>query len=128
MIVGDGPSRKSLSKKYPDAVFAGKKVGKELADHYRSADIFVFPSKTDTFGIVLIEALACGLPVAAYPVIGPRDIITEPFMGVLDNDLSTAAQKALENGTAEERLAHIKEHYTWDKAAHQFLNAFEAKA
>lgn len=126
VIVGDGPSRKSLSKKYADAVFVGKKVGTELADHYRSADVFVFPSKTDTFGIVLIEALACGIPVAAYPVIGPRDIITEPFMGVLDHDLSTAAHKALENGTAEERLAHIKEHYTWEKAAGQFLDAFEA--
>lgn len=127
VVVGDGPSRKALEKKYPDAVFVGKKVGHELAEHYRSADVFVFPSKTDTFGIVLIEALACGLPVAAYPVIGPLDIITEPQLGVLDEDLATASRKALECGDPQYRFHYMKEHYTWEKAAEQFLAAFEDK-
>ena len=79
VIVGEGPSKTDLSQKYPEAVFVGKKTGEELANCYRSADLFVFPSRTDTFGIVLIEALACGLPVAAYNVTGPRDIITIPL-------------------------------------------------
>lgn len=73
--------------------------------------------------MVLIEALACGLPVAAYNVMGPRDVITEDFLGALDDDLSRAAMKALTTGSANERHAHIRTHYTWDKAARQFLDA-----
>ena len=72
VLVGDGPIRTKLQKEYPDAVFAGTKQGKDLSDYYRSSDVFVFPSRTDTFGIVLIEALACGLPVAGYDVTGPE--------------------------------------------------------
>lgn len=121
VIVGDGPSMSELQRKYPDAIFVGTKEGEELAAHYRSADIFVFPSRTDTFGIVLIEALASGLPVAAYNVMGPKDIITEPFLGVLhENDLGWAARKALESGTPEERSQYVKKVFTWENAARQF--------
>ena len=121
VIVGDGPSRKHLESKYPDAVFVGTKQGEELAAHYRSADVFVFPSRTDTFGIVIIEALASGLPVAAYNVTGPKDIITEPFLGALEEtDLSKAAKRALEHGTREERAAYTQKHYTWENAGKQY--------
>lgn len=120
VLVGEGPSREKLMKKYPDAIFPGKKVGEELAEHYRSADIFVFPSKTDTFGIVLIEALATGIPVAAYNVTGPKDIITEAELGVLDNDLGVAVQRALLLKDAKARINHVKEHYTWEKVAENF--------
>src|SRR6266446_7361256 len=75
VIVGDGPARAALTRKYPQAVFLGARQGKELAEAYAAADVFVFPSKTDTFGLVLLEALASGLPVAAFPVTGPRDVI-----------------------------------------------------
>jgi glycosyltransferase involved in cell wall biosynthesis len=126
VVVGHGPDLDYLKNKYPQATFTGKKVGKELADHYRSADVFVFPSRTDTFGIVLIEALACGLPVAAYNVTGPKDIITENYLGVLDEDLAAAAKKALTCGTAQQRFDHIKNNYTWEEAARQFLTAASA--
>ncbi|PZQ46951.1 MAG: glycosyltransferase family 1 protein [Micavibrio aeruginosavorus] len=121
VIVGDGPDMDMLSKKYPAVIFAGVKRGKELADHYRSADLFVFPSKTDTFGMVLVEAMACGLPIAAYPVTGPIDIVTDDFLGALDDDLSIAAKAALLRGTASRRAAHARAHYSWRKAAQQFL-------
>jgi glycosyltransferase involved in cell wall biosynthesis len=121
VIVGSGPDDAMLREKYPDAVFAGVKTGEALADHYRSADVFVFPSRTDTFGMVLVEAMACGLPLAAYPVTGPIDIITDDFLGAVDEDLSAAAHKALHNGTATERSAHATTHYSWRKAASQFL-------
>lgn len=123
VVVGHGPDEKMLRHKYPDVHFMGKKTGKELADHYRSADVFVFPSRTDTFGIVLIEALACGLPVAAHDVIGPRDVIAYDNLGFLDEDLSQAAQKAITSGTAKERSNYVTEHYTWEKAMEQFLSA-----
>jgi glycosyltransferase involved in cell wall biosynthesis len=112
-----------LKKKYPEVLFTGKKTGKELADHYRAADVFVFPSYTDTFGIVIIEALSCGLPVAAHDVIGPRDIIKEDILGCLDEDLSKAAHKALENGTKQQRHDYVAAHYTWSAAVDQFLYA-----
>lgn len=123
VLVGDGPARNWLEKRYPDALFVGKKTGKELADYYRSSDVFVFPSKTDTFGIVLIEALACGLPIAAYDVMGPKDIITEPSLGVLDDDLAKAARKAAALAGPEKRSAHVKDNYSWDEAGKQFLSA-----
>jgi glycosyltransferase involved in cell wall biosynthesis len=128
VVVGDGPSLESLKKKYPQAIFTGKKTGADLAAHYRSADVFVFPSRTDTFGIVLIEALACGLPVAAYNAIGPRDIITEPFLGTLhEHDLALAARHALNTGTPQERAAFVRALYTWENAASQFEAALIAE-
>lgn len=123
VVVGAGPALEALKKSYPDVIFTGKKSGKELADHYRSADLFVFPSRTDTFGLVLIEALACGLPVAAYPVTGPVDIITEDFLGVLDPDLGKAAAQAVLRPDAARRHAHVRQHYSWRTAAEQFLDA-----
>lgn len=121
VLVGDGPSLSALKRKYPDAHFVGKKIGEELAAHYRSSDVFAFPSRTDTFGIVLIEALAAGLPVAAYPVMGPVDIITSPTLGILDDDLGKAAKEALKHGSPEDRHLHVEKFYTWEKAADQFL-------
>jgi glycosyltransferase involved in cell wall biosynthesis len=95
VIVGGGPSLNQLKRKYPEAVFAGEKHGEELVRYYSAGDVFVFPSKTDTFGLVLLEALACGTPVAAYPVTGPIDVIRDNKVGILDNDLQQAALKAL---------------------------------
>lgn len=124
IIVGDGPIRTELEKKYPDAYFVGKKVKHELADYYRSSDVFVFPSKTDTFGIVLIEALACGLPIAAYNVMGPKDIITNKQLGILTEDnLSKAAQDALTHGNKDICAAYVEENYSWDKAGKEFIDA-----
>ena len=96
LIVGDGPARAALERKYPDAVFLGARHGEELAEIYAASDIFVFPSKTDTFGLVLLEALASGLPVAAFPVTGPRDVIGAAPVGVLDEDLRKACLEALQ--------------------------------
>ena len=124
IMVGDGPIRAELEAKYPDAVFTGKKTGTELTAYYRASDVFVFPSKTDTFGIVLIEALACGLPVAAYPVIGPKDIITDKRLGHLhETDLSIAAHQALKTVDPEFCSAHVRDNYSWDVAGQQFVDA-----
>jgi glycosyltransferase involved in cell wall biosynthesis len=121
VIVGDGPSLESLKAKYPNAVFTGTKTGDDLAAHYRSADVFVFPSKTDTFGMVLVEAMASGLPIAAYNVTGPKDIITHRDLGCLHEDLATAAREALQYGSADERHTHARLHYSWAIPAQQFL-------
>lgn len=122
VVVGHGPLHKELEKKYPTAIFMGKKTGKDLADIYRACDIFVFPSHTDTFGIVLIEALACGTPIAAHPVIGPIDVVTDSRLGSLDEDLSIAAQNALKSlDFSAFQNQHVKTHYTWKTAAEQFL-------
>ena len=95
LVVGDGPMIDSLKRRYPDAVFVGAKHGLDLASYYNAADVFVFPSRTDTFGLVMLEALACGVPVAAYPVMGPQDVITDPAVGALDLDLGRAVARAL---------------------------------
>lgn len=123
VVVGDGPSMNYFKKRYPDAHFVGKKEREELADHYRSADVFVFPSKTDTFGIVIIEALACGLPVAGYNVTGPQDILTEDGLGVIHDDIGVAAKEALTIGSAEKRVKFAHDNYSWTEVAHQFLKA-----
>ena len=126
VVVGDGPSLNELKAKYKDVIFTGRKTGEDLAAHYRSADIFVFPSRTDTFGIVLLEALASGLPVAAHNVPGPRDIITAPHLGVLHDNLSTAAERALACvGDAQKRYDHVRENYTWPTIARQFLTILD---
>ncbi len=123
VIVGDGPDRSYLEKKYSDVLFAGKKQGHDLADHFRSADLFVFPSKTDTFGMVIVEAMACGLPVAAFPVTGPIDIITDSSLGALNDDLSIAMQTAINAPQyAMHRERYAQTHYSWDKVADQFID------
>ena len=109
IVVGDGPSLAALKARFPGVLFPGKATGPALAQWYRSADVFAFPSKTDTFGIVIIEALSCGLPVAGYPVAGPQDIITSPLLGATDENLSIAANKALQTtGTKQERHDYIR--------------------
>jgi glycosyltransferase involved in cell wall biosynthesis len=127
IVVGDGPARAELAAKYPDAVFLGLRTGPELAALYRSADVFVFPSRTDTFGLVNIEALACGVPVAGFPVPGPLDIIGPDGRGVhgghkrigaLDDDLAAAVRLALSG----DRAAAIAEarNYSWDRCTDLF--------
>lgn len=96
MVVGDGPQRVALQSRYPEVAFMGVHEGEDLVRLYRAADVFVFPSRTDTLGLVMIEALACGVPVAAYPVPGPLDVVGESGAGVLDTDLKAAALAALE--------------------------------
>jgi glycosyltransferase involved in cell wall biosynthesis len=120
VVVGDGPQLHALKAKYPDVVFAGMKVGEELARYYAGADVFVFPSRTDTFGLVLLEALACGVPVAAYPVPGPLDVVDGSGAGVLHQDLGTAVREALKVPPARCR-AHA-EKFSWDRSVDQFLN------
>ena len=95
VVVGDGPLRPSLERKYPQVTFVGYKYGKDLVDYYRQADVFVFPSLTDTFGLVMLEAMACGTPVAAYPVNGPIDVVDDGVTGVLHQDLDVAINNAL---------------------------------
>lgn len=125
VVVGDGPALASLKRKYPDAVFTGPKFGEDLARHYCAADVFVFPSLTDTFGNVLLEALACGTPVAAFPVPGPLDVIADSPAGVLDEDLRKAALAALEI-PREAALEHAR-HYTWEECARIFLETMEPR-
>ncbi len=120
VVVGDGPSRRSLQAAYPEAHFLGTKTGDALAVQYASADVFVFPSRTDTFGMVLIEALACGLPVAALPVPGPLDVIGTSGAGVLDFDLRAACLAALDI-PREKARAHALT-FTWANSARQFLD------
>jgi len=120
VIVGDGPALASLKAKYPDAHFLGPKFGADLAAAYAAADVFVFPSKTDTFGLVMIEALACGTPVAAYPVTGPIDVLT-PETGAMHDDLDQAIAEALTRDRAACRA--YGQGFTWAKSAHQFLHA-----
>ena len=119
-IIGDGPALKELKARYPDVLFTGYQFGKDLAEHLAAADVFVFPSRTDTFGIVMLEAMACGLPVAAFPVTGPLDVVKQGETGILDHDLRRAALAALDldrNRCREEALRH-----TWEAATRQFLN------
>ena len=96
VVVGDGPARAALTEKYPDVRFLGTLSGEALVRVYAASTVFVFPSRTDTFGLVLLEALACGVPVAAYPVQGPLDVVGEAPVGVLDEDLRKACLGALE--------------------------------
>jgi glycosyltransferase involved in cell wall biosynthesis len=120
VVVGDGPARTSLEARYPEAKFLGAMFGAELASAYAAADVFVFPSKTDTFGLVMIEALACGVPVAAYPVTGPIDIVT-PDIGAMDHDLTQAIAEALTRDRAT--CAAYGRTFTWEASARQFLHA-----
>jgi glycosyltransferase involved in cell wall biosynthesis len=124
VVVGDGPARPALQAAYPEARFLGALSGEALAAIYAAADAFVFPSLTDTFGIVLLEALASGLPVAAFPVTGPRDVLGDSGCGVLDGDLRAAALAAL--GIPRERCRAYAEGFTWRESARQFFGAIEA--
>ena len=120
LVVGDGPSLHHLEKRYPAARFLGSRQGEELARLFASADVFVFPSRTDTFGLVLLEALASGTPVAAFPVTGPIDVIGHAPVGILDDDLRAAALRALELPRTPCRA--YAESFSWSASADQFLS------
>jgi glycosyltransferase involved in cell wall biosynthesis len=119
VVVGDGPLLPRLRRGYPRVRFGGAKAGEELARHFAGADVFVFPSRTDTFGLVLLEALACGVPVAAFPVPGPLDVVGGAGVGVLDWDLGAAALAALEIPRRRCREHALK--FSWRACAEQFL-------
>jgi len=119
VIIGEGPELENLKKRYPECYFLGAKSGDELAKYYASADVFVFPSKTDTFGVVNIEAIACGTPVAAYPVTGPKDIITEGINGSTNHDLRTAIEQALKISKTNIHLTIPQ--FNWPHAAQQYI-------
>jgi glycosyltransferase involved in cell wall biosynthesis len=118
VVVGDGPARATLEVRFPDALFLGKQTGAALAGCYAGADVFVFPSRTDTFGLVMIEALACGTPVAAFPVPGPLDILTDA-VGAMSEDLTRAIDAARYCDRAA--CAAHGASFSWEAATRQFL-------
>lgn len=119
ILVGDGPYLDELKRRYPDVIFTGYKHGKSLADYYANADVFVFPSKTDTFGVVMLESMASGTPIAAYPVTGPIDVIQPGVSGFMHDDLASAIAGAL----ACDRDAVAKEgrKFSWEGCTATFL-------
>lgn len=119
LIVGDGPARAGLMKSYRDAVFPGAQQGEELARSYAGADVFVFPSRTDTFGLVLLEALASGTPVAAFPVSGPRDVLGHAPVGALSEDLGQACRAALR--ISRQDCLEFAAKHTWEASARAFV-------
>lgn len=118
VVVGDGPAKVRLQARYPEAVFMGAVFGEKLATIYASADVLVFPSRTDTFGLVMLEALASGLPVAAFPVTGPKDLITDPRVGILDEDLQRAVERALLLN--REDCRRFAESHSWENSIEVF--------
>ncbi|MEQ8659819.1 MAG: glycosyltransferase family 1 protein [Gammaproteobacteria bacterium] len=128
LVIGAGPDLERLRAAWPRAHFLGAKFGRELARHVAGADVFVFPSRTDTFGLVLLEALACGVPVAAFPVTGPVDVITDPRVGALDEDLGRAVARA--RGLARADCVAFAQGYAWEQATAVFAShlAFRERA
>ena len=122
-VVEDGPDLNGLRSRYPDVRFVGQKHGEELAAHLTAADVFVFPSLTDTFGLVMLEAMACGVPVAAFPVTGPLDVVQRGKTGVLDRDLRAAVIGALELDPSD-CVAYAKQH-TWLEWTRRFVSLLE---
>lgn len=143
VVVGDGPQLAELAERYPQVRFLGTKRNEDLIRHYRAADVFVFPSRTDTLGLVMLEALACGIPVAAYPVQGPLDVVGDSGVGVLDEDLARAVLRvlelrALERGPLGPRATGLRNvpsnvidpqrcraramEFSWDQSVREFLN------
>jgi len=120
VVVGDGPARAALTAKFPAVKFLGPRFGADLAAAYAAADVFVFPSRTDTFGLVMIEALACGVPVAAYPVTGPVDVLNDQ-VGAMAEDLDLAISIALEKD--RNACAAYGRGFTWEASARQFMGA-----
>lgn len=119
-VVGDGPDRLRLQKRFPEVRFTGFLYGEQLAQHLAAADVFVFPSRTDTFGLVMLEAMACGVPVAAYPVTGPIDVVCDGVTGALDEDLGRAVERALTLDGAHARRHALER--SWQASARQFLD------
>jgi glycosyltransferase involved in cell wall biosynthesis len=119
VVVGEGPQEAELRQRFPDVHFVGLKQGEELAACMAAADVFVFPSLTDTFGVVQLEALACGVPVAAFPVMGPKDVIGDHPVGVLSEDLRLACVRALD--LSREACRAFALAHSWDNSARQFI-------
>jgi len=124
VVIGDGPQRAELERRYPNAKFLGQKKGKDLASHLAAADVFVFPSLTDTFGVVQLEALACGTPVAAFPVMGPLDVIADHPVGALDTNLQNACLRALQ--MSRETCRNFALERSWENSARQFIGNLTA--
>lgn len=122
-VLGEGPQESELRRRFPDAHFLGQLEGSKLAATIAAADAFVFPSRTDTFGIVQLEALACGVPVAAYPVTGPKDVIGDSRVGVLDDDLRAACLGALR--LSREACRAFALTHSWERSARQFMAHIE---
>lgn len=122
VVVGDGPARNRLIRKFPNAVYTGYQYGEDLASYYANADVFVFPSLTDTYGIVLLEAIACGTPIAAHRVTGPKDIVTEGINGYLGPDLKKNIEKCLllDRG----KIYQSSSLFSWSSVANKYLNEF----
>ena len=123
VVVGDGPQLESLREKHPEVHFLGVKQGEELAACFANADVFVFPSLTDTFGLVILEAMAAGTPVAGYKAPGPRDIIPGSKSGAVDDDLAKACMEALK--CSREDTRKYAEGYSWRACAEQFIDNLE---
>ena len=123
VVVGGGPALEELKAKYPEAIFTGPKFGEELARHYADADVFVFPSFTDTFGLVILEAAACGTPVAGYVAPGPQDILPNTGAGIVDDDLQKACLEALKLKREDARA--LAERYSWRACAEDFRRNLE---
>jgi glycosyltransferase involved in cell wall biosynthesis len=119
VVIGDGPQRAALARQYPKTRFLGEKTGQDLTSHLAAADVFVFPSLTDTFGVVQLEALACGTPVAAFPVTGPLDVIADHPVGALDMDLRSACIRAL--SLSREACRSFALERSWENSARQFV-------
>ncbi|MEW8053511.1 MAG: glycosyltransferase family 1 protein [Candidatus Thiodiazotropha sp.] len=124
VVIGDGPALASLRQCHPQAHFLGYRKNGDLARLLASADVMVFPSRTDTFGLVMLEAMACGVPVATYPVEGPLDIIKNGINGWMDQDLQTAAANALE--VDREGCRHFAQGYSWEACTRQFLSLIQS--
>jgi glycosyltransferase involved in cell wall biosynthesis len=124
VVIGDGPQKALLQRRYPNARFLGEKTGADLTAHLAAADVFVFPSLTDTFGVVQLEALACGTPVAAFPVTGPLDVIADHPVGALDADLRSACIRAL--GISRESCRSFALERSWENSARQFIGNLSA--
>jgi glycosyltransferase involved in cell wall biosynthesis len=121
VVIGGGPDLERLESEYPAAHFLGPRFGLELARLLSAADVFVFPSRTDTFGLVMLEAMACGVPVAAFPVPGPLDVIRDGSTGALDEDLAAAVFRAL--GMDPSACVEFAEMYSWNRSTERFLAA-----
>jgi glycosyltransferase involved in cell wall biosynthesis len=124
VVIGDGPQKGELERKFPRAHFLGEKKGRDLSSYLAAADVFVFPSLTDTFGVVQLEALACGTPVAAFPVTGPLDVIADHPIGAIDNDLRVACLRALE--MSRKTCRNFARERSWENSARQFLGNLTA--
>ena len=124
VVIGHGPQKAVLEHRYPQARFLGEKTGRDLTSHLAAADVFVFPSLTDTFGVVQLEALACGTPVAAFPVTGPLDVIADHPVGALDADLRSACIRALD--VSRDACRRFALERSWENSARQFIGNLSA--